>query len=371
MIDIIALLKFIGLLTTSSISAITIIYLVIYRKKYGIIFIPTFNVILITFIGIFFPTLFLLATEIYISYPINIILIKLTIIIEALSVFLYALDISILREYGEIQLSSFVYLVLIFSLILGTLIMPNSITIEIVDSEINYKFDNIITLLIFLHNISVIFYLCYNSIKIRCISGFKRLSNILLGFSFILSLSISLFCHYVLLELILFRTIFILLYWSSLLLKCFMILKKPQMYVKLTNEIYFIQIYHKSGVMLYSYNFKRNQKKEESGIWGNILIGLNHILSEFVKKDDQIDVLQTKEADIVVSYNNEYDFAIILKSLNKKNPYIETCINQLMEDFAEKYKNELEEIKDINKLINVVDFKDTKELIEKNFKIYL
>jgi hypothetical protein len=150
-----------------------------------------------------------------------------------------------------------------------------------------------------------------------------------------------------------------------------MVIEKPQMYVKLTNQIYFIQIYHKTGVMLYSYEFKRNRTDDETIVWGNILIGLNHILSEFVKKEDQIDVLRTKNADIVVKYNNKYDFAVILKSLNKKNPYIETCMTQLMEDFAEKYEEELEEIKDINKLINVVDFKDTGELIEKNFDIYL
>jgi hypothetical protein len=150
-----------------------------------------------------------------------------------------------------------------------------------------------------------------------------------------------------------------------------MMLTKPQMYIKLTNKIYFIQIYHKSGVMLYSYEFKNKEKGEDSIIWGNILIGLNHILSEFVKKDDQIDVLKTKNADIVVNYNNEYGFAIILKSLNKKNPYIESCMQRLSFDFAQKYENELEEIRDINKLINVVDFKDTKQLIENNFDIYL
>jgi hypothetical protein len=90
-----------------------------------------------------------------------------------------------------------------------------------------------------------------------------------------------------------------------------------------------------------------------------------------VKKDEQIDVLRTKNADIVINYNKEYDFAVILKSLNKKNPYIESCMTNLMEDFIDKYEEELEEIKDINKIIDVVDFKDTKELIEKNFQIYL
>jgi hypothetical protein len=40
-------------------------------------------------------------------------------------------------------------------------------------------------------------------------------------------------------------------------------------------------------------------------------------------------------------------------------------------DFKDRYKNDLLEIQDLNKIINVSEFKDTKEIIEKNFKIYL
>ncbi len=40
-------------------------------------------------------------------------------------------------------------------------------------------------------------------------------------------------------------------------------------------------------------------------------------------------------------------------------------------EFQEKYKNELIEIQDLNKLINVSEFKETKDIIEKNFQFYL
>mgnify|MGYP006278746711 CR=1 FL=1 len=370
-LEIFTLLKFIGLFVFGSISVISILYLILNRSRYGILLIPFINAIIIFFVGILFPVGFFLATEIYISDSMSLIFIKTTLALETFSLFLYSLDISILREYGRVPLKSFLIFSLIFSLIMGTLIMPNSVTIITQDKDILFAFDNTITLLLLIHNIFIILYLSYNCIKIRIISEFKRLSNILIILISTLSTSIIVFFHYIILEFLFLREIFMVLFLSVFVIKCWMVLTKPQMYIKLTNKIYFIQIYHKSGVMLYSYEFKNKEEGEDSIVWGNILIGLNHILSEFVKKDDQIDVLKTKNADIVVNYNNEYGFAIILKSLNKKNPYIESCMQQLSLDFGQKYENELEEIKDINKLINVVDFKDTKKLIEKNFEIYL
>ena len=40
-------------------------------------------------------------------------------------------------------------------------------------------------------------------------------------------------------------------------------------------------------------------------------------------------------------------------------------------EFKNKYKDELLEIQDLNKLINVSDFNETRELIEKGFQLYI
>ena len=40
-------------------------------------------------------------------------------------------------------------------------------------------------------------------------------------------------------------------------------------------------------------------------------------------------------------------------------------------EFRNRYKEELLEIQDLNKLINVSEFTETKELIEKGFQLYL
>jgi hypothetical protein len=151
-----------------------------------------------------------------------------------------------------------------------------------------------------------------------------------------------------------------------------MLIKKPSMFLVLTNKVYYINIYHKSGILLASYEFQRlrDEAISDSAIWGNILIGLNHILSEFIDKRDKIDVMKTKASDIIVDYDLEYGFAVLVIT-NQKNEILENQIELFMSEFKNEYKNELEEIQDLNKIINVSEFKDTKRIIEKNFKQYL
>jgi hypothetical protein len=145
----------------------------------------------------------------------------------------------------------------------------------------------------------------------------------------------------------------------------------PKMFIALTNKIYFINIYHKTGVLLYSYQFEKSVPQEgDSSIWGNILIGLNHILSEFINKDDQIDVLQTKNAEIVVNYNNDYGFAVLVIT-NQRNSLIEKNMRELTQEFEKRYQKELSELLDINRIINVSDFEDADRIIEENFQLFL
>ncbi|MFX1317076.1 MAG: hypothetical protein ACFE9T_14530, partial [Promethearchaeota archaeon] len=140
-------------------------------------------------------------------------------------------------------------------------------------------------------------------------------------------------------------------------------------FIVVTNKIQFINIYHKSGVLLFSYNFNNMNNEAESNIWGNILIGLNHILSEFTEKSSQIDVLQTKNTDIVVYYDN-IGFAVVI-STNRKNEILEKIMREFAIEFKIKYNNELIEIQDLNKLINISEFNETNQLIEKYFEMYL
>jgi len=168
-----------------------------------------------------------------------------------------------------------------------------------------------------------------------------------------------------------YRELFIILIWISNLGVDVMIILKPEMFFILPNKIYSINIYHKSGVLLYSYNFEKKVNIiNDLKIWGNIIIGLNYILSEFVDKSEKIDVIQTREADIVVDYDNEYGFAVVVIT-SKKNVILERIIQKFSREFRSSYRNELNEIQDLNRLINVSEFKNALQIIEKNFELYL
>jgi predicted house-cleaning noncanonical NTP pyrophosphatase (MazG superfamily) len=154
-------------------------------------------------------------------------------------------------------------------------------------------------------------------------------------------------------------------------MKSIVLVKKPYADIILTDKIFYINIYHKSGILLYSYRFEQLRKSEiDSEVWGNILIGINHILSEFIDSEDQINILRTKNAEIIVNYNNAYSFAI-LAITNKKSAYLRKLIEKFEELFIKEYKEELKEIQDINKIINVSEFRKTNEIIEDLFEIYL
>jgi hypothetical protein len=92
-------------------------------------------------------------------------------------------------------------------------------------------------------------------------------------------------------------------------------------------------------------------------------------VGEFISETNQIDVLQTKNADIVVNYNNEYGFAVLILT-NHKNISLSNMLNEFVRDFKEKYETELTEIQDLNNLIDASEFLGVETLIKKHFSIY-
>ncbi len=363
---------YIGFLTCICVSITTIIHLSINHKKYGIKTISILNIIILLFIGILFQVHYYASIEIYYSDIINRIIFKYTIITECISLLLYTIAFSFLRRYGKIPMVKFLFFTFIYSLVVGNLISDSSIYVKLLSNQdIFYYFDNLTKVLIITFNSCVLIFIIYNSVKIRKITNFEKFGNGLIIYTIILSISILFFCIYILSEIISIRILFLPFLWISIIIQCIFIILKPKMFLRFTNKIYFIHIYHKTGILLYSYKFEKSiDINGESTIWGNILIGINHILSEFTNKTDQIDILQTINSDIFVNYSKKYGFAV-LAITNQRNTYIENLVDKLTKDFKERYKNELNELKDINKIINVSEFEDAKKIIEKNFKIYI
>ena len=145
------------------------------------------------------------------------------------------------------------------------------------------------------------------------------------------------------------------------------IIKKPVLFIELTNKIYDFIIFHKSGILLYSYDFETGRETEDSLLKGSILIGINHILSNLTNQKDKLGIIKMENRDIVLEYDETLGYAILLIT-NKKNDFIDKSIQRFMERFAEINR---EELHSLNGLIDTSRFKNAGRLIKDYFAPYI
>ena len=314
------------------------------------------------------------------SESINILLWKLSIIFGFISLFITSLIYTFLKEFKRIPYFPFLIFTMLFGLLIGSFFSPNSVQILINSlnsppflitdlSIINFTFNILTGLIIGIFQISSMGYYFLLSYVIYIRARNKEPVKGLIVNTFILFIPILMYILYITFQLSIFRELHMLCLWINILLICYILVKKPEMFSELTNKLFYVNIYHKSGILLYSYKFSTNNNEIDSTIWGNILIGINHILSEFVDPKDQIEVLQTDNSDIIVNYD-QVGFAVVLIT-NHKNPLLKKLMETFTVEFKAKYEKELIEIQDLNKLINVSEFKETKDIVEKTFQMYL
>ena len=370
----------IGYFSIFCLCVFTLIHIIRFQKSYGVKFMAYLNFLTVFNAVLIYSSIYIVSITIHFSDTINITLWKVSIVSSFVSLLITSLIYTFLKEYKKIPGFPFFIFFAFFGFLIGALFYPNSIEISInisatspffiLDpSQINYSYNTITSLIIGIFQSSVLFYYFILSFIIYKKARNKDTPKALIYNTIIFTFPILMYILYMIFNLPIFRELHILSLWITLSGVCVMLLKKPDMFFELTNNIYYINIYHKSGILLYSYHFTKSRNEIDSTIWGKILIGLNHILSEFVDKQNQIDVLQTKNTDIIVNYD-EFGFAVVLIT-NKNNTILQKLMKQFTLEFRNKYKEELLEIQDLNKLINVSEFTETKELIEKEFQIFL
>ena len=362
------------------VSVFALIHIILYHTNYGIKLMAFLNFLTIFNIIIVYSSLFIISVTVFFSESINTLLWKISIISGLISLLLNTIIYTFLRHYKILPDFPFLYFIALFGLLTGALFLPNSIMIDINISEsppfiifdpsqLNYTYNIITGILITIYQCSNAFYYFILSYLIHNNARNREKTKDLIRTTVFFPIPILLYIFYIFFKLPVFRELHIISLWFIIFGYCVMLLKKPEMFLELTNKIYYINIYHKSGILLYSYKFSKSPGELDSAIWGNILIGINHIISEFVDKHDQIDVLQTRNTDIIVNYD-DYGFAVVLIT-NRKNAILQKLMENFAFEFRNKYKDELLEIQDLNRLINVSDFKETGELIEKGFQLYI
>jgi len=372
----------IGYIFILCLSSITISYIIQNRNRYGTKLIGLFNTFTVFNSGIIYSTLFIFSVVFFLSEDINLVLWKFSIISSFISLIITSLIYSFFKEYRRLQILPFLPYTLLFGLLIGVLIIPDSIIIVINDvtplpflipeiSLINYKFNLLAGIIIIVYIITITSYFLYISTYISFKSGKVEESLPLFINSVIFLIPMLMYILYIIIQEAFFRELYIILIWITYLAVDIMLIKDPNMFFILPNKIFSINIYHKSGVLLYNYNFEKELNfKDDSATWGNVLIGLNHILNEFIDKEDKIDVLQTKNTEIVVKYETDYGYAIVLIT-NQKNKILEKLIDDFSIEFKNRYMDELNDIQDLNRIIDLTEFTDTKGIVVRNFKLYL
>lgn len=370
----------IGYIFTLCTSTYTLISIFKHQDKYGIKFTVILNFLAIFNAVFIYSTLYLFSLVIFFSETINLFLWKLSLIFGFIGLLITSLIYAFLKEFKKIPYFPFLFFTILFGLLIGSFFSPDSVRVFINSSNsppffntdlsiINYSFNIMTGLVIGIFQCSFVIYyfLLFWIIYLRARN--KDLIKILFINTIIFVFPILLYILYIVFQVSIFRELHIFTLWINILSVCYMFVKKPGMLSELTNKIFYVNIYHKSGILLYSYKFSTSNNEIDSTIWGNILIGINHILSEFVDPKDQIEVLQTDTSDIIVNYD-EVGFAVVLMT-NHKNAILKKLMENFAVEFKTKYKNELIEIQDLNKLINVSEFKETKDIVEKTFQMYL
>ena len=379
----ISLLSFlIGYLLILSFSLYTIIRIIKHKSEYGTSLIAYLNAGSVLTGGIIYSSFHVFSVFFYFSDVINTILWKHSLIAYITFLIISTFIYSFFKDYGKLHVLPNIYFTLLFGLLIGDLFSERSIIfdsgssfpLEFIVSDvslINYEFSLYTLILVVFLLISIIIYLLARSLSIAFPSKNIDESYPLFLNTLISIIPIMMYLLYVFRVNSTFRELFITLFWISSFAVDVMLIKKPEMFFILPNQIFGINVFHKSGILLYSYKVDEKKARDiDSTIWGSVLIGLNHILSEFLDKADKIDVIQTHRSDIVVKYDVELGFALVINT-NRKNSIIENLMEGFLNTFKERYRSELMHIQDLNRIIDVSDFLDTKEIIEQHFQLYL
>jgi hypothetical protein len=355
-----------------SISVIISIFAIIYVSLYHENFASKLNALLIIliylFVGIIYFISFSLSTITYYNKDTALILWKHSILIRILAMGLLISIHSFIIDYRK---TKFIY-GFVFSFLGGIIVslsfFPNSF--EIIKFGENYIIliqNPYLLIFIMLFDIILVILMCFMQMR-----SYSKIQNKELG----LLITISTFCFafiiltytiFIVSQNILCRYLHLISYLLTAALVLYGIIKKPDLFIELTNKIYNFIIFHRSGILLYNYNFETGKETNESLLKGSILIGINHILSNFIDKKAQLNLIKMQDHDIILEYDNKLNYALLL-IVNKKNNFIERAVQRFMDKFAKLNKDKLT---NLNGLIDTSAFKNAGEIINEFFRPYI
>ncbi|MFW9824450.1 MAG: hypothetical protein ACFFE4_16015 [Candidatus Thorarchaeota archaeon] len=363
------ILSIFSITLSTVISIFGIVFVFQHRVDYGSTLNSILNVLLYIFLGMVFLPLYVLSTEPVFNPNISLIIWKFSLIFWIISAAILSIIQVVVIKVKPITPLPSIFYALIGGIIINLTFFSNSIEIFVGSWNFHmFTFNNLFLLLILIAYNSLIFsYMWYNIgrnfSKFRDKRTGKILGLLTLNFTGI----IIFYSLHLIFQNLLFEFTYLFFYIVGAILTSFNIYKNPALFIELTNKIYDFIIFHKSGILLYSYNFETGKETDDSLLKGSILIGINHILSSLVDKREQINLIKMKDRDIFFEYDTLNGYAILLTT-NRKNTFIEKAVNTFMYEFStlneEKFKN-------MNGLIDVSEFGNAKNLIAEIFAPYI
>ncbi|MFX1279212.1 MAG: hypothetical protein ACFFA3_07325 [Promethearchaeota archaeon] len=351
------------------ISIIGIYYSLLKREIFGTYLNTVLNILLYVFFGIFFLPLYTLSAETSIEESIALWIWKLSLIFWMISISLLSIQQKLIIKIKKISNFPSILYAFIGGIIISLVILPSSIEIlQGNDNGYYYRFNNSILLLsIVFFNIFIlsllIFYLFNNLSDLRDKIAGRNLSILTVQFGMVIvSFTLNLFT-----QITIFKFVYYAVYFIGALFVTYIMYKQPSLFLELTNKLFDFIIFHKSGILLYSFNFETRKETDDSLLKGSILIGINHILANFIDRKDQLSLIKMKDRDLIFEYDNKYDYAILLTT-NHKHIFIEKAVRRFMRKFSDLNG---EKLKNMKGLIDVSEFRNAKDLITEMFTPYI
>jgi len=350
------------------ISMIGIVFLYFNRENFGSKINVFLNGLIYVFLGIFFFIFFFLSSEVYFPEDIAFLLWYISIIFWVFSLGMLSVIHKNIINFEKKAVLSTLFYSLIIGIILGLCFIPDSFTIQLNSGFYSFIFENFLLLfLLLIYNFIIIGVMSYNLIKYFSQIRNNRSKKMLITLTSEFSIIITIYSIYILSQSIIFKYLYSTFYLISACFASYYLIKKPFLFIELTNRIYDFVIFHRSGILLYSYNFETGEETDESLLKGSILIGINHILSNFINKKDQLGLIRMQNRDIILEYDNYHGYALLLTT-NHKNAYIDKAVNNFMRKFTRF--NE-EKLQNLNGLIDVSEFRNAKDIILEFFEPFI
>ena len=342
------------------------IYVLLNRGKYEAE-VGFFITILIYFISeIIYFISFNLSAEYFFNIPLALIIWYISIITRNISIGMFASlhNIKLNKESRVRFLSSTIY-IFIGGIGLSLLFVPDSFTVIQKDFEYFYLFNNMGLLTsIILFNFCIVFFSWIIQIKGYHNFADKKLGKFYYIFMVLFSLNIFLYSLYLITLDLYFKLLHSIVYLIGIGYFVFVIIKNPNLFAVFTNKIYDLIIFHKSGILLYSFNFQTREEVDESLLKGSILIGISHILANLSNVEAQVTHIKMKDRAVVFNFNTQLGYAALLIAKHR-NKILEKSIDNFMNEFSTINKDSL---KNLTGLIDVSMFKNAKGLINQYFR---